>query len=157
GSWSKNAASEGLPDTGINGVVGIPCPLVERHCNIEANGTEARVIAHADTRAEAEVFYAREVVGSDIAAVDKANHADLFSYFGSSLERCFEEVAATGYDTRAVVNADGLEAIAADRTAAAGKEELVERGLIQRGPHHSARLHAASQNIGIVFAKAEIG
>src|SRR5690606_30514110 len=73
------------------------------------------------------------------------------------LERGFEQVAAAGYDAGAVIDADGLEAIAAHRTATAGKEQFVGRDFRQVRPQQRSGLEAAGQHEGIVLAEAEIG
>src|SRR5690606_24268951 len=57
----------------------------------------------------------------------------------------------------AIVDADGLEAIAAHRTAAAGEEQLVGWNFRQIRPQQCPRLEPASQHAGIVLAEAEIG
>src|SRR5690606_37204364 len=122
-----------------------------------AQGAEAGLVAQADAGAETKVGNGGENVGRDIATVNEADDADILSDAGAGLHGAFEQIAAAGDVATAVIDADGAVAIAADGPAAAGKEQLVGRDLVQGRTDHGTGAQAAGEHELVVFAKTEIG
>src|SRR5690348_16915875 len=122
-----------LSDTDIELDHTVARPALERRCEIEADGSNHRVIAETDAAAKQQVGAVREVAVIDVAALDEGGDAD---GVGDAVAQLDAELEAGGAAQRQVAGAEragALEGVASDRAGAAGIEPLVGRQLVAGG------------------------
>ena len=105
-------AGQAIPLTQLSDVKG-SAPKVADSVNYE------RVL---DARSEPQIVDPREFIAGNIAAVEKANHANALGHLGPRFERAFQQITSADDIAEAVIHPDRAVAIPAHRSAAAGKE-----------------------------------
>src|SRR5260221_6900455 len=122
-----------LSNTDIDLDRAVARPALERGGEVEADGSDQRVIAQADAAAKEQVRAVREVGGIDIAALDEGGDAD---GLGDAVAQLEAELQAGGAAQRHFAGAErpgALIGVAAHRAGAAGIEPLVGRQRVASG------------------------
>src|SRR6185437_8165720 len=114
--------------------------------DVEANGSDGSIIAHAQTRSDPQRAGEGHRVGADLSGVDESGHAEIADEALAELDRPGVDRGAAGGLSVGKARTHRRISEAAHRRAAAGIEALIGRKLELRRAQNASRQRAEGKD-----------